>query len=265
MASGKTSKRARSTKSSVVASRSIPWATVAGALVVVLFLAAVLGYFIHAQNQKSAQSDALAPFSPTQANQDPSKAIPGIVTASFIGGQHVQPGQRVAYTHSPPFGGAHDYNWAACTGVVYPNAVRNENMVHSLEHGAVWVAYDPARISGPGLDALAKRVKGKPYTMMSPYPGLDQPISLQAWGHQLKLADPNDARIDEFIQALRRNRFIVPEPGASCQALGPGQFNQDNPPPFDPTPPGPGATPENGTGAPASNEQLQNPPTGTTR
>jgi hypothetical protein len=261
MASGKTSKKARSTKSSVVSGRSIPWTTIIAVGVVVVFAAAVLGYVFTQQQDKKAQQDAVAAFTPSEGNQDPSKQIPGVQVSTYTGGQHIGPTDRVAYTHSPPYGGAHDYNWAACTGVVYPNPVRNENMVHSLEHGAVWIAYDPARISGDGLEALRKRVDGQPYSMLSPYPGLDQPISLQSWGHQLKLADPADPRIDQFVQSLRRNQFTHPEVGASCVALGPGQFDQDNPPPFDPTPPGPGAKPENDPGsAPAGNEQLQ--PTG---
>ena len=48
---------------------------------------------------------------------------------------------------------------------------------------------------------------------------------------------PADPRIDQFIQALRLNQYTYPEAGASCQALGPGQFDQDNPPPYKPAPP----------------------------
>lgn len=244
MASGKTSKRARSTRSSVVSERSISWSTVIGVAVVVLFAAAVLGYVLSQQRAKTASQEAVAGFTPSQTNKDPSKTIPGVVVSTYQGGQHIGPDERVAYTQTPPFGGTHDFSWAACSGTVYPRPVRNENMVHSLEHGAVWIAYDPARVSGDGLEALRKRVSGQPYTMMSPYPGMDQPISLQSWGHQLKLADPADLRIDQFIQSLRRNQFTHPEFGASCLALGPGQFDQDNPPPLDRTPPGPGAEPE---------------------
>ena len=66
---------------------------------------------------------------------------------------------QVAYTHSPPFGGAHDYSWAACNGVVYPEPVRSENMVHSLEHGAVWIAYNPDQVTGDALDTLRGKVE----------------------------------------------------------------------------------------------------------
>jgi hypothetical protein len=264
MASGKSSKAGRGKRAPAVRVKSTPWGTIAAAVVVVVFAAAVFGYAFYQNRQQNQHADALAPFTPTAANQDPSKAIPGVITASFPAGQHVAPTQRVAYTHFPPFGGAHDYNWAACNGVVYPTAVRSENMVHSLEHGAVWIAYDPARVNGEALNALRTRVEGKPYTLMSPYPGLDQPVSLQSWGHQLKVSDAADPRIDQFIQSLRRNQYAYPEVGASCDALGPGQFDPANPPAFEASAPGPGAVPELGANGPAAGEQLRPPTQGGT-
>ena len=125
---------------------------------------------------------------------------------------------------------------------VYATAVRNENLVHSLEHGAVWIAYDPATIVGADLSSLQAVVTGQPYLVISPYPGLDRPISLQSWGHQLKLDRADDPRIAAFIRTLRANPSTHPEPGATCDAI-PGAFDVANPPPFDPTPPGPDAVP----------------------
>ena len=52
--------------------------------------------------------------------------------------------------------------------------------------------------------------------MMSPYEGLDAPISLQAWGYQLKLDNADDSRIDDFIRALRVNASIE-GPNALCE------------------------------------------------
>ncbi|GAA2899151.1 DUF3105 domain-containing protein [Pseudonocardia halophobica] len=239
MASGKSSKASRNkARNSVVTQRSTPWGLIAGVLVVVLFAGAIFGYAVYKNNENSAAQDALAAYTPSDTNRDPSAQIAGVVTDNYTGsGQgHVVGPTRVAYTHTPPFGGDHDQYWAACTGIVYPTAVRQENLVHSLEHGAVWIAYNPDQVSGAALDTLSAKVDGQPYTVMAPYPGLDQPISLQAWNHQLKLGDANDPRIDQFITALRRNQYNYPEIGATCQALGPGAFDQDNPPAFEPTP-----------------------------
>lgn len=167
-------------------------------------------------------------FVPTETDRDPARRIPGV---QFFEDRasHVPSTERVDYAHLPPTGGPHDLIWAACTGTVYEVAVRNENMVHSLEHGAVWIAYDPARISGEALQRLVVRVVGQPYTMLSPYPDLPAPISLQAWGHQLQLDEAEDSRIDHFLQALRSNPYTSPEAGSPCEAY-PGAFDPVNPP-----------------------------------
>jgi hypothetical protein len=246
MVSGKSSKAARNARSSVVTKRSTPWGTIAAVAVVLLLAAGVFGYGIAANRAKEAEKAALSEYTPSATNQDPSLKLAGIVTQQYAGGQHVTPDQQVAYTHSPPFGGAHDGYWAACNGVVYPTAVRTENLVHSLEHGAIWIAYNPDQITGDALQTLQKKVDGERYMVMSPYPGLDSPVSLQSWGHQLKVGDVTDARIDQFISSLKQNQYTHPEVGASCDATGPGAFDQDNPPPFvaAPAPGAPGAQPE---------------------
>lgn len=173
--------------------------------------------------------------------KDSARSIPDIEIKEFKdAAQHVEAPQRVAYDQSPPFGGSHDASWAACNGVVYTKAVRNENMVHALEHGAVWIAYNPDKVSEADVQALAKKVKGEPYMLMSPYPGLDRPVSLQSWGHRLKLDEASDPRVDEFIDALKQNKYTYPEPGATCDTPS---FDTENPPPFDPSPPPAGSIP----------------------
>jgi hypothetical protein len=174
--------------------------------------------------------------------KDPSVGIKDIEIKQYTGADHVEAPQRVAYDQSPPFGGAHDGIWAACNGVVYTKAVRTEHMVHTLEHGAVWIAYNPDMIPASGLDHLAKKVTGVPYMVMSPYPGLDKQISMQSWGHRLKVDDASDPRIDQFIKALKQNKYTYPEPGATCD-IPSDAFDQDNPPPFDPSPAPAGSKP----------------------
>jgi hypothetical protein len=157
----------------------------------------------------------------------------------------------------PPSGG--DHNPVPLTCGFYDKQPPDENAVHSLEHGAVWIAYDATHVTGSALDTLKAKV-GVPYTVMSPYPGLDQPISLQSWGHQLKLSDANDPRIDQFITSLRINANTHPEPGASCQEQPP-LFNQDAPPPFEPAPaPGtPGSQPDETPNAGVTPDAAQQP------
>ncbi|GIF75737.1 DUF3105 domain-containing protein [Asanoa siamensis] len=119
----------------------------------------------------------------------------------------------IQYAQMPPVAGDHNVSWQNCMGNVYDAQIANENAVHSLEHGAVWVTYRPD-LPKDQVDALAGKVEGQEFTMMSPFPGLDKAISLQAWGYQLKVDNASDSRIDEFIRALRVN--ASQEPGVGC-------------------------------------------------
>ena len=47
----------------------------------------------------------------------------------------------IDYEQVPPLGGPHDPQWLACG--VYDEPLRDENAVHDLEHGTVWITYQP--------------------------------------------------------------------------------------------------------------------------
>jgi hypothetical protein len=60
-------------------------------------------------------------------------------------------------------------------------------------------------------------VENEPGRLMSPYAGLDSPISVQSWGHQLKVDSASDERIVQFADFLTLNSEFTPEPGATCE------------------------------------------------
>jgi hypothetical protein len=122
----------------------------------------------------------------------------------------------ISYSVLPPVGGTHNPNWQRCLGDVYTAPIANEHAVHSEEHGAVWITYNPNKVSKADIDTLAKKVKGHDFTLMSPFPSLDKPISVQTWGYQLKVDKASDPRIDQFIKALRE--VSSKEPGATCSS-----------------------------------------------
>jgi hypothetical protein len=119
----------------------------------------------------------------------------------------------IQYTISPPVGGTHNPNWQRCLGDVYDAPIANEHAVHAMEHGAVWITYRPD-LPKNQVEQLAKKVRGKDYLLMSPYPNLDKPISLQTWGYQLKVDNASDGRIDEFIRDLKQISQV--EKGVTC-------------------------------------------------
>lgn len=189
----------------ITVSRPKPWGLIAMTAAVVLFAAGVIGYALVKVNESSKNTP--------EAKAEAARSIDGILLKDFQGGLHND--GAIKYDESPPIGGQHANAWADCTGTVYPSAIRQENAVHSLEHGAVWITYKPD-LPADQVDALRKRVDGVEQMLMSPYPGQKTAVSLQAWGHQLAVDNASDARIDEFIDDLRLNPTVAPEPNGSC-------------------------------------------------
>jgi hypothetical protein len=142
---------------------------------------------------------------------DPSTiAIEGLQTYPGLTSNHVT--TPVDYPQNPPVGGDHAAAWLNCG--VYTEPVPNENAVHALEHGAVWLAYDPAQLDEAGVDALRSELPDS-YIVVSPVDGLDDPIVASAWGAQVGLDDPDDERLGSFLDRFWRSND-APEPGAAC-------------------------------------------------
>ncbi|MFQ6172418.1 DUF3105 domain-containing protein [Oryzobacter sp. R7] len=146
----------------------------------------------------------------------------------------------VTYEQTPPVGGNHSPTWLNCG--VYTAPVPNENAVHSLEHGAVWVTYRPDLPA----DQVEQLVDSLPdtYMVVSPFEGLDAPVVASAWGTQLKLTGVDDPRLEEFVKEYRQGPQ-TPEPGASCtggtDGVTPGG-QMEQPTPSDSASPTPSAT-----------------------
>jgi hypothetical protein len=137
-------------------------------------------------------------------------AIEGLVSETVTSANHTD--QPVTYDRTPPIGGDHRPAWLNCG--VYDLPQENELAVHSLEHGAVWLAYDPA-LPQEDVDRLARRARGEPYLLVSPYPGLQAPVVASAWGKQVVLDGVSDERLERFVRAFA-NGPQSPEPGAAC-------------------------------------------------
>jgi len=120
----------------------------------------------------------------------------------------------VAYETSPPMGGDHFPVWQNCG--FYTEPLTDEVAVHSLEHGAVWIAYSPD-LDVAEQDAISAVVSTDPHLLAAPYPGLANPIVLTAWKRQVAVARISDAAAAEFLDdQLGRRSQTAPEAGASC-------------------------------------------------
>lgn len=144
------------------------------------------------------------------SQQGPGGAPAGVETFENLSREHVQ--GAVDYDQSPPVGGEHDATWQNCG--FYEEPVRNENAVHSLEHGAVWIAYSQD-LPEEQINRIQEIASGQTYILASPFEDLPSPIVASAWGFQLELEDANSEDLQQFIRAYRQGPQ-TPEPGAAC-------------------------------------------------
>ncbi|MGH8861477.1 MAG: DUF3105 domain-containing protein [Jatrophihabitantaceae bacterium] len=197
---------------SIVNQKQTPWGTIITVAALVLFAAVIV--VVAVVKTGGSKSDTGAWTKPEVAA---AKQINGLVWKPHPNHQHVT--TTVQYDGSPPFGGAHSPYWATCDGVVYKTQIANENAVHMLEHGTVWITYNPKTIKPGDLAILKAKVDAVDRMAMSPYNGLKTPISLQAWNYQLFVSSASDPRVDQFIEALRARKDSTPE-NAGCTGDG---------------------------------------------
>jgi hypothetical protein len=204
---GKGGRKGRKPLTPVKVGKDRNWGPIAMFVAVGVLAVAIIGYAFWAQRGTQALEW-----------EERAAAIEGIVDyretqPEMLTNQH-QSGP-LQYAVNPPVGGDHNGAWQNCQGNVYDEPIASEHAVHSLEHGAVWVTYHPDQVSDADVATLASLVDGTDKLFMSPYPELDAPISMQAWGYQLKVDNASDPRINEFVRALRVNASIE-GPTATC-------------------------------------------------
>ena len=91
--------------------------------------------------------------------------------------------------------------------------MRDENAVHDLEHGTVWITYDPA-LAEDDVAALAAVLPDD--GILSPYPDLPATVVVTVWGAQLRLTGPDDPRLPLFLEEYG-DGSTAPEAFASCE------------------------------------------------
>lgn len=112
----------------------------------------------------------------------------------------------------PPLGGDHDPVVQNCG--FYDASVRSENVVHSLEHGAVWLTYRPG-LDESQVAILRSLAEENPYLLVSPFDQLASDVVATAWGVQLELDSVQDERLAPFLARYIQGEQ-TPEPGAPC-------------------------------------------------
>jgi hypothetical protein len=84
------------------------------------------------------------------------------------------------YNSNPPSSGDHSAETAQ-TGFYEPDEIISDlNFIHNLEHGDIWISYDPA-ISEAAREQLRTFAAAK--VIVAPRIGNDHDVAVVAWGH----------------------------------------------------------------------------------
>jgi Protein of unknown function (DUF3105) len=141
----------------------------------------------------------------------------------------------VTYAVLPPVGGPHNATWM--NAGVYTKPVPTERALHNLEHGAVWITYDPD-LPKAEIATLTKFVgaqsmipesqqssgianQANRYLDLSPWATntLPSPIVLSSWGYQLRVTSPADPRMQQFVNTFRNSAKYSPEYGSAVDGV----------------------------------------------
>jgi hypothetical protein len=135
-------------------------------------------------------------------NPVPDEIADRVETYSDAGeNDHAAQGETVTYEESPPVSGRHAPNPAPCG--TYGEPVPNENLVHSLEHGAVYLLYSP-ELPPDQIAQLEEIASGYEENVLSaPYEGeMETPIAVGSWGERMDLDEVDEDAIATYIDTF---------------------------------------------------------------
>lgn len=101
-----------------------------------------------------------------------------------------------AYETSPATSGPHAGTWAPCG--IYTEEVPEVFTVHSMEHGAVTIHYDPATPTAEleRIQQVARELGS--HVVVTPRASLAEPVVLTAWTVMVRLGDVDTQAITDF-------------------------------------------------------------------
>ena len=118
------------------------------------------------------------------------------------GDQHIANEQSfTGYSSAPPTSGPH---WGApAPWGIHSEPLPNEWQVHNLEHGGVMIQYnteDQNLITQ--LRRFAQKQSDFPcFLIVAPYPDMQFPVAVTAWGVRDTMESYDEARLQEFVDA----------------------------------------------------------------
>lgn len=131
-----------------------------------------------------------------------STPVEGTQEFPVVSRQHIAAGTAGSgYNSNPPTSGVH---WPApAKNGVYDNGLPDEQTIHNLEHGYVWISYKQD-VGDDTIAALSKIVKEDDWkVIMSPRDKNDSQIILASWGRLLNMDQFDEGKVKDFIKTYR--------------------------------------------------------------
>jgi len=143
---------------------------------------------------------------------DADEGIEGVQAVRVPDNDHTE--SSVDYGLHPAAGGKHNPVWLNCG--FYDESYPDENIVHDLEHGVVWLAYSPD-LPAEDVDVIHDLARQDPKVIATPYDDLEPGVAAvaTAWARQLSLDSVDDPRLEDFVvQYVDGSQ--APEAGVTC-------------------------------------------------
>lgn len=117
---------------------------------------------------------------------------------------HLQPGQPAPGIGTPPYGGPHGIQPLRCG--IYEAEQAFEPIIHTMEHGAVVLYYQPLVLTGDDVAAIRVVVtdllSDGARMIMTPSTVLAKPIVVASWGRLLAMPEFDEQKLRGFVGAF---------------------------------------------------------------
>lgn len=144
---------------------------------------------------------------PVSVSDDP---LMGIERQDY-GTEHVGTAEEMVIPpDEPPVSGPHFPQWLP-EGGAYEQPVQDGNALHNLEHGMVWITYDPTLVTPEQIATLNEFAEDRSRdVIVSPREANAAPITAASWRRILTMDEADTELLDQFV---RTNLNRSPEPG----------------------------------------------------
>lgn len=147
-------------------------------------------FFLLNQNSEEPLPELAADF-------DFESIVDNSVAYEMVGRNHIAPDAPHNYNSNPPTSGDHNERWISPLGIY--EQLADDQLVHNLEHGHVWLSYRDANDSEALTLLTAIQEKYPDRTIVTYRPENDNRIAAAAWIQLLVLDELDREQIEAFI------------------------------------------------------------------